>query len=224
MHDPRGTSRRKVWHRPLKTGKTKKGKIEIQMSEGLWIGHARNSNEALIGTGEGVVRAYDVHRMPEDERWDGMLVTTMKGTPTQPDPKKAGSHIPIRVNVDVEEHDEEVTKVQSKDEEIRRIPITMAMLRKYGYMEGCDGCKQKRIGMGVGRPHSEQCRQRIMDELEKDEEGKRMLEKNDERIMRKMAERVEAGDLETKAKNCGRITRRSMSRRARSTCTGMSLK
>ena len=36
----------------------------------IWLGHARSSNEVIVGVDAGVVRAYAVVRRPEGERWD----------------------------------------------------------------------------------------------------------------------------------------------------------
>ena len=49
------------------------------MEEGIWLGHARSSNEAVIGTSEGVVRAYDVKGMLGDQKWDKEAVKKHEG-------------------------------------------------------------------------------------------------------------------------------------------------
>ena len=64
------------------------------------MGHARGSSEALAGTKEGVVRAWPIRRMPEEERWDAESITEMQGTPAQPNPAAPGLHIPISINID----------------------------------------------------------------------------------------------------------------------------
>ena len=70
------------------------------MTEGIWLGHSRSSDEVLIGTDGGVVRARTVIRQAEDCRWDAVMIKNMKGTPQQPNPEKPGPHIPTRVNFD----------------------------------------------------------------------------------------------------------------------------
>ena len=59
-----------VWYRQIRKGKAQQNKLESEMKSGIWLGHARSSNECLIGTDNGVVRAYDVRRRPEAERWN----------------------------------------------------------------------------------------------------------------------------------------------------------
>ena len=55
----------KVWYKEIRPGKERANKLESEWREGLWLGHSRRSNEAIIGTREGVVRAYAVKRMDE---------------------------------------------------------------------------------------------------------------------------------------------------------------
>ena len=55
--------------------------MDIWWEKGVWLGHTRDSNETVIGTAEGVVRAYAVKRMPEDERWDKVAIEGMRDTP-----------------------------------------------------------------------------------------------------------------------------------------------
>ena len=37
---------------------------------GLWLGHARHTPEAIIATETGIVKAYAVKRLPDDQQWD----------------------------------------------------------------------------------------------------------------------------------------------------------
>ena len=50
----------KVWYKEIRDTKERKNKMMTEEKEGLWLGHARDRNEVLIGTREGVVRAYPV--------------------------------------------------------------------------------------------------------------------------------------------------------------------
>ena len=73
----------------------KKSKLESEYEDGIWLGHSRHTNEVLVGTKSGVVRAYAVRRMPEGERWDGHFIKELKGTPQKPDPNAPGNDLPI---------------------------------------------------------------------------------------------------------------------------------
>ena len=46
-----------VWYKRLRETDEERKSLESAWGEGVWIGHARGSSEALIGTSEGVVRA-----------------------------------------------------------------------------------------------------------------------------------------------------------------------
>ena len=52
----------KVWFKGLRKKSELLAKLESQWKEGLWLGHARSSNEILIGTREGVVRAWAIRK------------------------------------------------------------------------------------------------------------------------------------------------------------------
>ena len=92
----------KVWYKELHGKADNKHKMETDWREGLWLGHSRNSNEILVGTREGVVRAWAIRKKPYEEQWDGDLIKNMKGTPAQPNPLRRGILIPIRITF--EEH------------------------------------------------------------------------------------------------------------------------
>ena len=140
----------KVWHKEIRPGKERANKLESEWREGLWLGHSRRSNEGIIGTREGVVRAYAVKRMDEESRWDAKYLQEMKGTPQQPDPSLPGLAIPIKVNIDPP-HEESPAPAEGPvdecDRQVRRMRITGVMLQKCGYTEGCDGCRHRRAGM-----------------------------------------------------------------------------
>ena len=103
------------------------------------MGHTRSSNEHVIGTREGAVRAYSVKRLDSHERWDGALLSEMRGTPQQPDPSRPGMRVPIRVSFDPPAEGVPAPP-QARLPNIRRMNITTALLTKYGYTEGCEGC------------------------------------------------------------------------------------
>ena len=61
-----------VWYK-ISPGKERGKKLESEWREWLWLGHSRISNEAVIGTREGVVRACAVKRMDEESRWEASI-------------------------------------------------------------------------------------------------------------------------------------------------------
>ena len=45
-----------------------RGKFDVKWEMAIWLGHDRDSNEAIVGTTDGTFRAYAVKRLSEDER------------------------------------------------------------------------------------------------------------------------------------------------------------
>ena len=185
----------KVWYKELRSGKERRSKFDSEWREGAWLGHSRNSNEAIVGTRDGVVRAYAIKRQDEDQRWDADLLRNLQGSPQQPDPNKPGLAIPTKVTFDPPAEEEPIlVDMDEKQTQVRRMKITAHILRKYGFTEGCEGCRFRRAGLGEHRGHTEECRQRIEAEMEGDEEGKRKKDEAKERINRRMAEAKEHED------------------------------
>ena len=63
-----GVGEKISWKQSAKPG-TRKDKGESEFKHGIFLGLAGKSSEALIGTSEGLQRAYTVRRVPEAERW-----------------------------------------------------------------------------------------------------------------------------------------------------------
>jgi len=127
----------RVWYKQVREGKDRKNKFDSEWRLGLWLGHARCSNEIIIGTKEGVVRAYSIKRREEGARWSAEDIKNLKGTPQKPDPCRPGSFIPIRINMGEDEEEAVKTSVPSDDIGItlRRMKITKGISEKYGYTE-----------------------------------------------------------------------------------------
>ena len=143
--------------------------LESTWFEGVWLGHARGSSEALVGTKDGVARARATRRKPEGERWDAEAITEMKGTPARPG-ILPGIHILISINIDQDNADGHPIEVTARQEEkrARRVYLKAEDFELHGYTEGCDGCSRLKTGGMDARPHTETCRTRIEEELEKD--------------------------------------------------------
>ena len=58
----------KVWYKQIREQKERRDKLATEWKEGVWLGHSRSSNETVIGTTDGVVRAYAIKRQDEEER------------------------------------------------------------------------------------------------------------------------------------------------------------
>ena len=53
--------------------------LESDWEEGVWLGHSRESSEILVGTVEGVVKAFAVRRRDEGQRGNGENIPKMTG-------------------------------------------------------------------------------------------------------------------------------------------------
>ena len=95
-----------VDYKRIRHGKHRQNQLETERSSGVWLGHCQQSNEVLIGTNHGVIRAFTVARKPEGERWNAEAIRDVKGTPQQPDPSRAGLQAPIRKHFDDEEEEQ----------------------------------------------------------------------------------------------------------------------
>jgi hypothetical protein len=125
-----------VWFKRIRDGKTHKDKMESEWEEGIWLGHHRESNEVIVGTSDGVLRAFTVERKPIGERWEKVRMESMKGTPQQPNPSKKSLGIPTKVAFD--EPDNEVVReaIPARNPvDVRRMRITDELLKRYGYTE-----------------------------------------------------------------------------------------
>ena len=59
----------KGMYKKLTESGARKQVMECQREEGIWLGHNRGSNESLIGTPNGVMKAWAVRRRVPEERW-----------------------------------------------------------------------------------------------------------------------------------------------------------
>ena len=182
------------------------------MGKGIWLGTAREANEILIGTKEGVSRCYAIKRMTEEDRWNAEEVAAMRGTPQQPNPLKMGLHIPTRLPMDaalgggtdgdaVEGGGDAgipEDEVLISEPLVRRTPITQKEIDKYGMTPGCEGCEAKSRGEVTRRGHSERCRNRIEEAMKNDDSDKKKLDKAAERMTHKIAKDIENKDRKRK--------------------------
>ncbi|MDA8582757.1 reverse transcriptase domain-containing protein [bacterium] len=173
-----------VWFRQLKDNQKRSKKFDSEWKEGVWLGQSRSSNESLIGTGSGVIRAWSVKRRPEGERWNAEAIRGLRGTPQQPDPSRPGMQIPVHLEDD-DDRDESLRERDYEEAEpvgTRRLQIRRWMVRKYGESEDCAGCVSAvEAGNAPKREHTDSCRARFVELLSKDEEGRRILAREEAR-------------------------------------------
>ena len=77
----------------------RRNKGEPDWEDGLFLGTTQRTNEYVVGTMEGIVRAYAICRRPDGEKWNRELIMSVKGTAEMPMPGGRSTEIPIRVPV-----------------------------------------------------------------------------------------------------------------------------
>ena len=170
------------------------------MGKGIWLGHARDSNETGVGTPDGTYRAYAIKRMAEAERWDSDFIRSLQGTPQQPDPRRKGTTVPISFRFEAKTAEVQVQPAKEMAEPAsRRRGITQTDLDKYGLTPGCPGCLAKQRGEIAKRGHSEACRKRIEGMMKDDVEDRKKIEASEERITHHIARRIEKEERKRKA-------------------------
>ena len=133
--------------------------MKTKWFEGVWLGHNRGSNEPIVGTERGAVKAWAVRRRPSGERWSNELVSNMKGTPEK-----------WKAEANTDQADKPTWTDADNGEgapstgEVRRPPkmyLKMKDFKRYGYTRECPGCV--RMGRKAKPPyyHNDECRRRI---------------------------------------------------------------
>ena len=200
---PMATFGKRVCYLPLKTNKRDRSKLE-RLREGIWLGMRLRTNEALIGTPGGVVKARTIRILPEDEKWSGASILDVKGTPRRPNPLVDDDAIPEDIaecafdQQGQDDHDRVHEESVSQEPVLVRMSeiffscprtVTEEVWRRYVRDEetdssvwedpGCPGCEN--LGEKNGPSHSTECRQRLQDQMSNTSEGKTKLDEEQKR-------------------------------------------
>ena len=150
-------------------------------------------------TPSGVYKTRNVRSRPESERWDFEFLTTLKGTPWNPnraavemaaDALPAGMAVPMPAPSPVPQV---VVAAAPVDRAASRLYIRRADVQKYGYSMNCPGCRSVMTNT-TARAHTEECRRRLENCLAEDEETKFRSEAAKLRVEGWLASRVESTD------------------------------
>ena len=105
------------------------------------------------------------------ERCDSEFVLSIKGTPWSPDVERARD-VDIRVDLPEARGDRGAHPPHIDPPIIpRRMRLTGEVFERFGLTAQCLGCRAIRTGIGYPANHTERCRERIEQELEKEPEG-----------------------------------------------------
>jgi hypothetical protein len=165
------------------------GNMGSRQGGGVFLGYKRDSNQYIIGVDHGIKTSRSVQRLPIADRWTESAITAIQATPWN-------VHERVRrvvLEQAVERH-EELPPEPTTD--FRRLKIIKQDMIDFGYTEGCKQCDHYlRYGSRrAGYTHSDECRQRMMNELAKIPTGRVRLEALEERVDRRIAEQVEQDD------------------------------
>ena len=75
-------------------GDKRMSKLDDKFLPGIFLGLTLKSDESLVGTPEGVVRARTIRRLPPAERGDKELLQAIRGTVWKPVPTEEGDFDP----------------------------------------------------------------------------------------------------------------------------------
>ena len=164
----------KVWYKVARDKAA--AKLAPRWNQGIFFLRRERSDEAVIGTRDGVLKTRSIKRMIAQERWDADMIKTLRGYPWRPDggdeeenTEVVAQELPEKPHIQIEE-----------EPQVRRVYIKKGDVAKYGASVGCPGCRAV-LTRGPSKPHTEPCRARITRRMMEEEEGRMRLEEAEKR-------------------------------------------
>ena len=117
----------KILYMPLKISTKPVPKMEERFREGIFLGMRMRSDEIIVGTADGVIKARTIRRRPKGEQWSAEEVKNMKGTPSMPVPGVQSDNITSRVGREAEDDEEgrpQVEEEPNEDGDVQKEPVT----------------------------------------------------------------------------------------------------
>ena len=174
-----------LYKKPLKKIQKQEEKLERRWEHAVCLGYSRTSNEYIFyRTGE-VFKAREIQRVPLEQRWSADAVQAIDREPIN-------DHVRRQDVLFRREEGLGADPLEGRKPQPRSFWITTKDLVQFGYTAGCRACDHMvrhstRKGP-PGVPHSQACRARIRAGLEGTEEGRRRVQRSDERADRHMAD------------------------------------
>ena len=144
------------------------------------------TNEYLVGTPDGVCRAWAIRRLSAEDRWSGDRFLAVRGTHLLPTPG-SGRYKP-RIRTGDQEHLDPKDRVGPTG--ARGVYFKASDFAEHGYTADCPGCRHLRSGARPF-PHTPACRERMLDCLAKSEEGRRRIAETERRVFEEDEARME---------------------------------
>ena len=171
------------------------GKLAARWEHGFYLGFNRSSNDYLVWTGDGAVKARSLQRLTSDRRWPaGELELLNRGAHTGYAPRVPERFMPAEPSSE---------PLVAEKRKAQAVQIRQRDWIKHGSTPGCSKCIHAEIhGWGVsGGPHSRECVDRFRDFFMESDEGRLRLEKADKRVVLRPHE--EGGDVNHPHKSLG---------------------
>ena len=166
--------------------------MDAKWADGAFVGYSWTSNTYAIETREGgIITARSLKCVPMANRWCPETLSKITATPWSRRDRAAPE---VRFTDPALVPDEPVTTAPPAP--TRRFRINDVDLRSHGFTAGCPQCNHiQRYGRTKpGLQHNQVCRERIIDEIGKTEEGKARLASHEARADRYLAEHLEHDD------------------------------
>ena len=150
-------------------------KLDSLWSDGVFLGYRSISGEIVVGTESGVFKTRTVQRKAYEHRWNKENMDMFGGVPWKVSPSEDSEEgIMPAVDIGMEMPEVEIPRAPVEDRRPvpRRLDIRAKDIDRHGVTPNCKGCIATLRGEG-GVPHSDTCRKRLTDEIEKSDEGAR---------------------------------------------------
>ena len=141
-------------------------KLVSRWESGVYLGINESSQELIMGTPTGAVKASEFKRKGSDaESWNLEELSAMQGLPWKPDPNAAGYEVKTRVIVPIVREPGDPDQPDTKPIISRGVAVKRSEYLAMGPTAGCYGCKALVRGDTSHKPHNAECRQRVIEWL-----------------------------------------------------------
>ena len=150
-------------------------KLDSLWSDGVFLECRSVSGEIVVGTESGVFKTRTVQRKAYEHRWHKQNMDMVGGVPwkasTSVDSEEG---VMPAVDIGMEMPEVDIPRVLKEDKGPvpRRLYIRAKDIERHGATSNCKGCIATLRGEGEV-PHSDTCRKRLTEEIEKSDEGAR---------------------------------------------------
>eukprot|EP00971_Amphidinium_carterae_P259645 5152045-Amphidinium_carterae.1 len=143
----------------------KASRLDDRWHDGIYLGPCLNKNESYVGTKEGaIISVRSFKRLPPGQKASGALVKGLRGIPWRPGGDVEHEWAKLNVQLPVAVVPREQLPPPAMAEAIaRNVYIRRSVeLQKFGYTDGCAGCRAAKEGDARALPHSPECRARLV--------------------------------------------------------------